>query len=1162
LNTTWRRVSQQPQLFAHHLSQCQSYSASHPPISEPLTEDHLPLLRKTFALEVKRNLFEAYLRPRETVINLVSTSISSSAAFPGGEAFHFAFSPKGQHVLAYSSSRIYVICTAEEELSVKREFKILRRPASVTILDDGSLLAVLSTDHQVDVYDLTEAPPKHKHTLALVHPPRTISLAPTGSVLAAAYDAGVEVYSLASTASATDRRAVKCDAVDSLSFSQDGTQLLGTTLHSKNPSTVILTAPYFDPGDSLPEDSVSQLWTTSILFPHSSRDCSHAVLLPSPMDDEASWTFTYDRVFETFRAVRIDDLRNGTTYFPGPIPDPTSASKLLPSTLPTATDTGDLVAAGFQGKDIWLYGVPEGLGPSDEANQSSTINITNEAGTPTGSLARSNSAPSVRSHTWPRDSSSNRIPQWQLLCDKLRNNFVHGCNITSLQGISALKWVSGISGTFCNERLVVVAPGVVGQSSETEDDGIAPVDGGRLSLLDFAYRVSDGGQRFLTIEVGENEPEILEEEHRDMETEVAIVRRRTVAQRGERTNVGRSATIAGLRGQTLASTSRANAISPLPTIPPMPPIPRVHLNGSEDQPETASIASLDEAQEALDAPYAHGSPRSAPILRRAATAARINRQLHPPRIVAQEQIQFRRADGREEHPHESDADNWVPPPPPYSKDPVAPLPEHLRNAVFAGAMSPPLSSNLYRSSTQRSSGSADSDIINSLRRSRTTYVPASGTRPRPGLHRRLSDPTSPSASDESRSVHEPVTRANLTDFDDLYDVSPPDSPEPERARPVASATALPGIPAMPSLPYAIPRRPVAASMGNPPNQEAVPDAHHPHEDVSPPEQPVVNLTQESPRTSLARIGDLAVPSPDFEVSRPSTSSSLIQAGLEAPESSVAREGHRPDLPPSTLTDISEGPSPEEPVSVVDFQNPSSSIETENIHQENVSEPAYPADFSGPSAEQLARLNSRSRRPPSQILTNPSRRGSGTFQQPNIGPYVDQNYSPQRGSTPTGRPWTNLPQSHGVYGSGSPSGSTRSFVNGPDRISPSRTPPRHGNQQGYNRPPSSSTQNLRPRMQRLETIHSVASQGALSTLSRGTSLLRRPSRATSRAERSAALNIQQAKRRGWGGTRKDKKKKKKKTDKDGVSSAGWTDVSRDSFGEEGRGKKKGTRCVVM
>jgi hypothetical protein len=67
------------------------------------------------------------------------------------------------------------------------------------------------------------------------------------------------------------------------------------------------------------------------------------------------------------------------------------------------------------------------------------------------------------------------------------------------------------------------------------------------------------------------------------------------------------------------------------------------------------------------------------------------------------------------------------------------------------------------------------------------------------------------------------------------------------------------------------------------------------------------------------------------------------------------------------------------------------------------------------------------------------------------------------------------------------------------------------------------------------------------------MFRRPSR----AERSAAINIQKAKERGWRGTvRKNKRKKK---DEDIASSAGWTDLSKDSIGEK---EKKGGKCVVM
>jgi hypothetical protein len=68
--------------------------------------------------------------------------------------------------------------------------------------------------------------------------------------------------------------------------------LLGTTQNSPNPNTVIISAPYYteDGQGASAEDILSQLWTTQILFPSSSRDCSHATLLPHHTEGQASWT--------------------------------------------------------------------------------------------------------------------------------------------------------------------------------------------------------------------------------------------------------------------------------------------------------------------------------------------------------------------------------------------------------------------------------------------------------------------------------------------------------------------------------------------------------------------------------------------------------------------------------------------------------------------------------------------------------------------------------------------------------------------------------------------------------------------------------------------------------------------------------------------------------
>jgi hypothetical protein len=75
------------------------------------------------------------------------------------------------------------------------------------------------------------------------------------------------------------------------------------------------------------------------------------------------------------------------------------------------------------------------------------------------------------------------------------------------------------------------------------------------------------------------------------------------------------------------------------------------------------------------------------------------------------------------------------------------------------------------------------------------------------------------------------------------------------------------------------------------------------------------------------------------------------------------------------------------------------------------------------------------------------------------------------------------------------------------------------------------------------------------------------RQPSRAERSAAKNIKDAKKRGWRASMKKEGGGKKEKWGDGASSAGWTDVSTQSgmrsvsrFGE--REGKSGGKCVVM
>ncbi|KAH0499323.1 hypothetical protein TgHK011_006526 [Trichoderma gracile] len=801
LNRKWRDVSQRPHLYRYHLARCPTYAAN--PASLPSADaDNLPRLRQLFAREIKRNLFASYVRPTVTLVKLVSKAISSSSC-PGGEGMGFTTSPNGHYVLAYNSSRMYLIKASGSGIEMKREFKMLRRPVSACVSNDATLLAVLSTEMQVDIYDLKQSPPKRKQSMILDNNPRTIALSPCGTVLTAAYDGGIEVQSLSRGASPTERRAVKCDAVDALAFSFDGTQILGTTLHSSPPSTVVITAPYYDPGAlsmEQGEENLSAMWTTSILFPNSSRDCSHAVLLQDGSQEEAAWAFAYDRTFETFRAVRIDDLRNGTTHFTGPVPKSRSQAKLLPCTLPSATYHGELVSACFHGSEVWIYGVPEDLAAGPEAS----LAADNASGLARRNSAQSHSSRSPSTRTQevvPPTDGTTRVPQWQILCDKLRNNFVAGHKTSDIIGVTNVKWVSGFGDTLLRERLIVTASGVVGPRLVTEDEDMDFVDGGRIALLDFGYALTDGTKTEITLEVGTDDAEVLEEEQRDIETEVAIVRRRTVAQRGgrgaRRGSLIRTATIA------VTPTSSATAVSPISPASTRsndeddPLVPRtMGRNPAAERPtirepvvDEEEFLSIEE-QEAMDAPYAHSSPRSGTTLRRAATVAAANRRLNP-RTADGRPIEYRRADGRREHPHESDADNWEPPPPPYQAEDPGDAPAFLRGRAVLAAVSVPGQTQQYLALPLPEQHPVDpvppqlpSLVIPPNLSSVSVHGNSSHHEQGGSSHARsASDSSVVSRLRAADELHLPLSSTSgPLDHEDIYDVSPPASPMRVRTR--------------------------------------------------------------------------------------------------------------------------------------------------------------------------------------------------------------------------------------------------------------------------------------------------------------------------------------------------------------------------------------------
>ncbi|KAI0523833.1 hypothetical protein F5B22DRAFT_418925 [Xylaria bambusicola] len=1132
LNSKWRRISQQAHLYAHQLARCQSFAASHPAIpAKSIVDDNLPNFRRTFAREVKRNLFQAYLRPKKTTVKLISNSISSSSA-PGGEGMQFSPSPRGHHLLAYNSSRIYVLDVRGPSLAVKRELKILRRPVSTCIVDDGSFLAVLSTDMQVDLYDLNQSPPRRKQSLILDNTPRAMTLSPCGRVLAAAYEGGIEVSSLNPGALPTERRAVKCDGVDALSFSLDGTQLLGTTATSTTPNTVILTAPYYDPGSQMATDDISALWTTSILFPNTSRDCSHAVLLQESSSMEATWTFTYDRSFETFRAVRIDDLRNGTTYFTGPVPTATSPGPLLPCTLPAANYHGELVSAGFQGKHIWLYGVPEDLEAMPDAHHPVDS-------TPLPNLHRRSSGHSVRSPSRTQENTGYRVPQWQILCDKLRNTFVKGHKIAESGGVSNVKWVSGFGETSVQERLIIASKGIVPDRLINEEEGIDFVDGGRITILDFDYGLENGEEEEVTIEVGTMEPETLEEEHRDIDTEVAIVRRRTVAQRrGNRSGVIRATTTINRQAEALLRPQAAEEDMEDPLIPRRMATAR---DRSPPVPDALDDVSLEEAQEALDAPYTHASPRSGTTLRRAATAAAVNRQRNPPPPAAG-RVEYRRADGRAEHPHESDADNWVPPPPPYSKeDPVVDLPSFLRHPPIPGIglttrnpsnsddipPVPPLPDVLPGPRRPVVSGTSTNSRpelprlrTSSLLKERSRQVPGGSNLQQPTMNGRTSRIEGEIGTRSSVFVQTSEPRYEAVDAGDIYGASPIGTPSPQdsvlRTQQMLTVTPEREPPSVGAHSFSTGYTPT--SSGSQPSEGISSGSVLPNPPV-----PSIPLTPTG--APLPRDGGNGLIEPPL-VGRLLNASTWPRApGVSSNTPGSMLAGYPRSAPPTNLNNE---------------QLIAASLPIEPGPEQVINQYNRRGDTGAPRSASGSTLPPRTTASGHSEHSNTSRRFSLLHRRPPSPP--DQ---PLIISTPTGVA--------GAFDVSQPSIAGNSYS--PVLHAPVARHPR----------PTPGHPLSQPTVERLETITGSRPRANPETFvappapspqfiaRRHASVSRRPSR----ARRGALKNLQDARERGWTG----RKKKKKATQQDAAAAAGgWTDVPLPSDAPPAHAKDK--KCAIM
>lgn len=618
---------------------------------------------------------------RTSVIELVSISATSSA-FP--ETFGLTVSSKGRWIVAYSSAALYILLAEELPTfrDVCRAFRIRRKPLAVAITDVGKY-AVLTSSYKIDVYECGDGSGSAEslhginrkvQTILLNNEARTIAFSSDGEMVAAGSEAGIEMVGLG-MGTGLDRRQINCGSVETVVFSNDGKSLLATAPARKSRFSTFLTiSGNFDQGfleDDYEEvqQSTGRQWISQLLFPEKIA-ARQAVFLPDPGNTHTNDLLAYCPMTEQFGI--LDTATKGFNGKMLGIPDDVtwSRSQRYEDALPAVSTNGHYIATAVRLKEsseIWTYEVSEDWREEDE---SATFG---------GQSSRVELAPNKRLMLPPR---LDQAPSETVTC---------------------MKWMQHAEDTA--ERLLALVNTVNLSMPEDVVPTVSPATSGKLIIFDFKEsetNLTQEGLQNITINLDEfSLTEDLADEDVDIEREVDIVRRRTQAQRTQ-PRQRESGPVAPSREPRLRrslSSSNRNSGAFIGAVEP-----NLHSTQPRRRRSFSSVSDVSEDTEngapvvPVDEPYSQSAPRSQFMLNRAATVAQNSPagRLHL-RALPTQPLQYRRADGRPEGsarniPHESDADDWMPPPPPYSERPDQPgpnamslaVPEAVRAAVMQG----------------------------------------------------------------------------------------------------------------------------------------------------------------------------------------------------------------------------------------------------------------------------------------------------------------------------------------------------------------------------------------------------------------------------------------------------------------------------------------------
>lgn len=583
----------------------------------------------------------AFNQPEVTVIELVSTSATASA-FP--ESFGLAVSQRGQWIAAYTSTALHILRAQSLPQVQGRFFKVRRKPIAMAISDEPQSLAILSNPHNVDVYSksLDEGDQDQgswmnlkQRSIIFGHEITTIALSPDAKILAAGYRGGVEIVACALDASDNQRRQISCEPMAEIAFSYDGRTLLATSTTKKTrPTTIIsvgssMDGPMTDDGvmESLPPEKA---WISQLLFPERAINARQAAMLPDHDGvvaellafnaEEDTWGL-YDVNMKQFTERKLDVLNLA----------PRTHKMQFEATLPAISTDLNRVAlcTKHTGRsDVLIYAIPYAW--RNGSSSPATPNETDEL-TPT--------------YAMPLTKSQDTAPE----------------------SITSLRWVTQDDKALQPTRLVALAT-TSAHPVDEDVDTPPPAASGRIVMVDTDLVQTTGSPRKVIINFDEMPQESLGDDHMDFDREVSLIRSRTQAVRR------RSSVHSTSRGVSRSSTSLGHRAGPngllLPSDVSESSLTRRHSLSSIHSEDTEN--SFGALVLPVDEPYSQQQPRSNFSLQRAATiSAQSGASRRHLLALPNTPLEFRRADGSRGQfivPHESDADNWVPPPPPYSRD--------------------------------------------------------------------------------------------------------------------------------------------------------------------------------------------------------------------------------------------------------------------------------------------------------------------------------------------------------------------------------------------------------------------------------------------------------------------------------------------------------------